>query len=234
MSTYFTSKLPATHAFGRGNRASLLNILRAHSLLSPAHKVVGPVPVCKEQCAALLCLDAATISVVALKQLSPDACISLCTMLGLSAMPVAPQAQADRIFKHVTDKRTADAAAAAGQQGGGGAQQQQQQQPQAAGGGPLPSRWGRRRRARTRRGWRWARVRRGRQWASTRRGWRWRCSRQQCDTSSSAGSIPYGPTFTDAGRHCCYSFCGRQWPVMRSMRTSLMWTPTQIRRFSVS
>ena len=118
MSTYFTSKLPATHAFGRGNRASLLNILRAHSLLSPAHKVVGPVPVCKEQCAALLCLDAATISVVALKQLSPDACISLCTMLGLSAMPVAPQAQADRIFKHVTDKRTADAAAAAGQQGG--------------------------------------------------------------------------------------------------------------------
>ena len=228
MSVYFASKLPASHAVARGTKAALLNTLRAHSLLSPTHNVVGLAPAVKEQCAALLWVDGAPFSVEGLKQLQPDARITLCTMFGLPAVPVAVQAQSDGLRPSLSachgqaGRRSGSGGGSAASGGGSAASGRRRRRlaaaaAAAAGGGRRRPRsatlWWRRRRAgarRRRRSRAGARRRRRRAdaWRNRSgargRGGRRRAGarRRRCSgRPSPAGAASYRSTFAVASGH---------------------------------
>ncbi len=114
MSDFFqhTSKLVRNHAIlsSSSSKATLLNILRAHPLLSPTYRLSGTSSLAehKDFCAALLWVDASAFSAAAIKSLPADARERLCRLFGLTLMPNNSNAQAARIMHYV---RTALAAA---------------------------------------------------------------------------------------------------------------------------
>ena len=113
MSTFFQDKLVAGHTLFSTSKATLLGTMQAHPLLTSNYAHRGNLAEYREFGAALLWLDARPLSPAVIRQLKPEARITLCVMLGLPSRPVAIQSQSDRILKYIQTKRSANASSAA-------------------------------------------------------------------------------------------------------------------------